>query len=131
VFPAQRFARHTKLQVDSFISRAYSRLGTGTLARSTFTDLLSAVRRRSPSRLCAAIVDGHHAGVDALFNLAAYADSHYRHVSSWGPGHVHRGKGRSPLSRSIFSAATPYRDFLLRPGTQLLVPAPMRNAAGT
>ena len=83
--PAKRFVRHSKLQADRAISQAYSRLPANSLPRTTFTELLHSIRERSASILCGPIVNGHHLGVDALFNLAYFARAHVRSVASW-PG---------------------------------------------
>jgi hypothetical protein len=85
VSPAARFVRHSKLQTDGAISQAYSRLASDPLARATFTGLLHSVRERSARIMAAPVVNGHHPGVEALFNLSRYAPVHLRPTASW-PG---------------------------------------------
>jgi hypothetical protein len=82
VSPAEHSARHGKLRIDHAISQAYSRLATDVCVRSTFNELLYAVRKRSPRLLDAPLVDGHHPGVEALVNLARFADAHVRTLAS-------------------------------------------------
>lgn len=81
--PAEHFVRHNKRQVDRAISQAYSRLAPNSLARATFTGLLHCVRERSARIMGAPVVNGHHLGVEALFNLSHFADAHVRSLASW------------------------------------------------
>ena len=81
--PAERFVRHTKLQTDRAISQAYSCLAPNSLARTTFTALTHCVRERAGRIFGAPVVNGHHPGVEALFNLSRFAHAHIRPTESW------------------------------------------------
>lgn len=94
--PAERPVRYSKIQGDRAISQAYSRLVADSLARRTFSELLGCVRERSARILGAPFVDGHHFGVEALFNLSRFADAHVRSIASWsGSGASWRAAVRS------------------------------------
>ena len=89
---AEHSVRHTKLRTDRAISNAYSRLASGPRARATFDALLRAVRNRSPGLLDGPVTDDCHLGVEALVNLARFADAHVRTVADWtGSPHSWRG----------------------------------------
>jgi len=81
VSSAERSVRRSKRQTDRAISQAYSRLATNSLARATFTELLYYVRERSARILAAPVVNGHHLGVEALFNLSRFSDAHVRPIA--------------------------------------------------
>jgi hypothetical protein len=96
VSPAEHFVRHSKRQVDRAISQAYSRLAPDSLARATFSGLLQCVRERSARIMGAPVVNGHHLGVEAIFNLSRFADAHVRSLASWdGSDASWRGAVRS------------------------------------
>lgn len=82
---AERLAIHHKRQIDRAISEAYARLAVGSLARTTFADLLCCVRKRAPRLLAAPVVNGCHVGVEALVNLSRFANAHVRSIALW-PG---------------------------------------------
>lgn len=85
---AEQFVRHSKRQADRAISQAYSRLAPESVQRATFTELLRSVRERSASIPCAPIINAHHPGVEALFNLARFAGAHVRPIASWPGSHA-------------------------------------------
>jgi hypothetical protein len=85
VSPPEGFVRHHKRQTDRAISQAYVRLAASGPARRTFTELLGCVRQRSASILAAPVAGGRHPGVEALFNLARFANVHVRRPADW-PG---------------------------------------------
>ena len=78
---AERFVRHHKRQTDHAISAAYARLAGNALASATFDALLHCVRDRAPRLLDAPVVDGHHAGVEALVNLSRFTNAHIRRIA--------------------------------------------------
>lgn len=80
---AAAFVRHHKQHVDRAISQAYIHLARDSRARDTFSRLLECARERSAALLAAPAVDGHHAGVAALFHLSRYDRAHVRPISSW------------------------------------------------
>ena len=81
--PAEHSVRHTKLRTDRAISQAYLRLAADERARATFDELLRCIRDRSPRLLNAPVIDGHHLGVEALVNLAHFADAYVRGIKNW------------------------------------------------
>jgi hypothetical protein len=83
VSPAKHSVRHRKLRIDRAISHAYVRLGADVHARAAFSELLDCVRHRSPGLLGAPVVDGRHWGVEALLNLARFADAYVRSAEDW------------------------------------------------
>jgi PcfJ-like protein len=83
VSPAERFARHSKLQTDKAISHAYSRLTAHSVPRAIFTELLAVVRERSRQLLMLPMANGHHPGIEAIFNLSRFADAHVRSIAQW------------------------------------------------
>jgi hypothetical protein len=80
---AERPVRHVKLRTDRAITQAYIRLSTNARARATFDELLLCVRERSPRLLDSTVIDGRHLGVEALVNLARFADVHVRKIAEW------------------------------------------------
>ena len=97
------FVRHGKLQKDRAIHRAYSRLAPNSSAHATFTDLLHSVRRRSAAILAAPVVDGHHLGVEALFNLARFVASHIRSTESWSGSDASWQRAISSLAQHLLA----------------------------
>jgi hypothetical protein len=85
VSSAEHFVRHHRLQTDRAISQAYARLASDAHAVAAFHELLQCVRVRAKRMLDAAVVDGHHPGVEALVNLSRYATAHIRKIRDW-PG---------------------------------------------
>ena len=81
--PAERSVRHAKLRTDRAISQAYIRLAADARARATFNELLRSIRGRSPRLLDAPVIDGRHLGVEALVNLARFADAYVRTTEDW------------------------------------------------
>ena len=77
---AERFVRHHRQQTDRAISQAYRRLAANTLASATFRALLDCVRNRAPRLHDAPVVNGHHAGVEALVNLSRFTSAHVRKI---------------------------------------------------
>jgi hypothetical protein len=83
VSSAEQSVRHRRHYTDRAISQAYRRLGADRRSRSTFERLLGCVRIRAPRLLDAPPLDGRHAGVEALINLARFAEAHVREPASW------------------------------------------------
>jgi hypothetical protein len=83
VSPAERSVRHVKRQTDRAISQAYTRLAADARARATFEELLRCIRDRSPRLLDVPAIDGRQLGVEALVNLARFADAHVRPIADW------------------------------------------------
>jgi PcfJ-like protein len=83
VSPAERSVRHSKLRTDRAISQAYARLATDARACATFSELLLCIRERSPRVLDPLALDGPHLGVEALVNLARFADAYVRTIEDW------------------------------------------------
>jgi hypothetical protein len=83
VSPVEHFVRHQHRHIDRAISAAFARLGAEPRTRDVFGELLDVARRRGPRLFDAPCADGHHPGVDALVRLAAAADLHRRHASTW------------------------------------------------
>jgi hypothetical protein len=69
-----RFASHAKVLVDHAVKRAYAALGAA--ERSSFDELLAAVRARTTIRVCPTVVE-------ALRNVARFAPNHVRPLSEW------------------------------------------------
>ena len=79
------FARHEKLRTDRAISSAYAELRTRPLAMAAFAQLLAIVRERS-SLLDASKLRGLvRPQIDALRNLARFAQSFLRPPDAWQP----------------------------------------------
>jgi hypothetical protein len=76
---AERSVRHGKLRTDRAISHAYSDVR----GRVTFNELLRCIRARSPRLLDAPVIAGRHLGVEALVNLARFADAYVRTIEDW------------------------------------------------
>jgi PcfJ-like protein len=83
VSPAERSVRHGKLRTDRAISQAYIRVAADVRACATFNELLRCIRDRSPRLLDAPVIDGRHLGVEALVNLARFADAYVRTIEDW------------------------------------------------
>ena len=82
---AERFLQHHRRQTDRAISQAYARLAANGIATATFHELLRCTRHRGRRLLEAPVVNGHHAGVDALVNLSRFTWAHLRAINDW-PG---------------------------------------------
>jgi hypothetical protein len=82
---SERSVRYHKRQTDCAISRGYARVAADSLAAAKFHELLHCVQNRAGRLLEAPVINGHHAGVDALVNLSRFGGAHIRLVADW-PG---------------------------------------------
>lgn len=82
---AIRFARHARRQTDTAIGRAYRALSSDSRRTAAFSELLSAVRKGSNFLVRPEIEGGRHLQIDALRNLAGFADEYLRSPRTW-PG---------------------------------------------
>ncbi len=79
----ERSFRYHKRQTDCAVSQAYARLATDTPAVAKFHELLHYVRNRAARLLEAPVVNGYHAGVEALINLSRFGSAHVRTAAAW------------------------------------------------
>jgi hypothetical protein len=103
VSPAERSVRHGKLRTDRAISQAYIRLAADVRARATFSELLRCIRDRSPRLLDAPVLDGRHLGVEALVNLARFADAYVGTIEDWTGSSASWRGGINSLAQHLLS----------------------------
>src|SRR5215813_11100587 len=73
-----QFSSYAKVQADHAVKRAYAALATA--ERSSFDELLAAVRRHTTIRVCPPVVE-------ALRNIARFAPSYVRPLLEWKGDH--------------------------------------------
>jgi hypothetical protein len=80
---SERFVRDRKRQTDCAIHRASTQLASHLPVLQKFHELLSCARERAQRLFEAPVIDGRHAGVDALVHLSRFRGAHIRPASEW------------------------------------------------
>lgn len=80
---SERSVRNHKRQTDCAIRIAYANLASEPLVLERFHEILHCARVRARRLFEAPILDGHHAGVDALVHLSRFRGAHIRAASGW------------------------------------------------
>lgn len=80
---SERFVRDHKRRTDCAIHRACAQLASDPATLEKFHAMLNCARRRATRLLEAPVVDGRHAGVDALVHLSRFRSVHIRSERDW------------------------------------------------
>jgi hypothetical protein len=80
---SERIVRGHRRRTDYAIHDAFVKLATDAAALETFEEILYCVRKRAPRLFDAPVLNGHHAGVDALVNLSRFRNEHLRKITQW------------------------------------------------
>jgi hypothetical protein len=80
---SERFVRDHRRRTDYAIHCAYAQLASDPATLEKFHTLLNYARRRAMRLFEAPVIDGRHAGVDALVHLSRFRDAHIRPMRDW------------------------------------------------
>lgn len=80
---SERRVQDHRRQTDRAIHRAFGPLACDPPTFAKFQELLICARTRAPRLFDSPVVDGRHAGVEALFHLARFRGAHIRSTDDW------------------------------------------------